>query len=168
MPLFITEGVDGVELGSTRSRIEAGGEADKDGEGDGGENEPPGYGRKFDGIQILALEIDVCTERKCAADAPAEKYARDATEETHYAGFNKEKLLHVRIGSTERFQHADFSTALEDGHDQGVDDAESGDREGQTAKNSKKQIEDREKGTERLAGIEKRESAEAHRFNRVF
>ena len=31
--LLITEGVDGIELGGTRSRIEAGGEADKDAEG---------------------------------------------------------------------------------------------------------------------------------------
>ena len=30
--LFIAEGVDGVELGGTRSRIEAGGETDKDAE----------------------------------------------------------------------------------------------------------------------------------------
>ena len=30
--LFVAEGVDGIELGGTRSRIEAGGEADKNGD----------------------------------------------------------------------------------------------------------------------------------------
>ena len=57
--LLIAKGVDGVELGGTGSRIEAGGEADKNGEDDRGKHQPPGDGRKFDGIEILALEVDV-------------------------------------------------------------------------------------------------------------
>ena len=66
--LLVAEGVDGVELGGTRSRIEAGGETDTDGEDERAEDEPPGDGREFDGIEILALEIDVGAERDGAAE----------------------------------------------------------------------------------------------------
>jgi len=49
-----------LSFGGTRSRIEAGGKTDKDGDGQSEENEPPGNSREFNGIEILPKEIKVC------------------------------------------------------------------------------------------------------------
>jgi len=166
--LLIAEGVDGVELGGTRSRIEAGGKTDKDGEEEGAENEPQGDGREFDGIEILALEIDVGAEGDSAAEKPAEEDAEDAAEETHHTGFDEEELLHVRISGAESFEDADFAAALEDGHDEGVDDAECGDGESETAEDAEEAVEDRKEGAEGFGGVEKGEGVEAHFFDGGF
>ena len=160
--LLIAEGVDGIELGGTRSRIEAGGETDKDGESDGGENEPPGNGRELDGIEILPLEIDVGAEGERAAEQPAEEHAENSAEKTHHAGFDKEELLDVGIGGAEGFENADFAAAFEDGHHQGVDNAECGDGQSEAAENSEEKIEDRKKGAQRFGGVEQREGVKAH------
>ena len=152
--LFIAEGVDGVELGGTRSRIEAGGETDKNGDGERGEGEPPRDGGEFDGIEILAVEIVVGPESHDAAENPAESDADDAAEETHDASFDEEELLDVGIGGTEGFEDADFTAAFEDGHDKGVDDAERGNGEGEAAEDADEEIEDGEKDSQRFGSIE--------------
>ncbi len=166
--LLIAESVDGVELGGTRSRIEAGGETDKDGEDERGENEPPGNRREFDGIEILAGEINVGAESDGAAEQPAEEDAEDAAEKAHHAGLKEEKLLDVGVGCAEGFEDADFAAALEDGHDECVDDAEGGDGESETAEDAEEAIEDREKGAEGFGGVEEREGVEAHFFDGGF
>ena len=144
--LFITEGVDGVELGGTRSRIEAGSETDKDGKDEGADDEPPGDGREFDGVEILAGEIDVGAEGDGAAEEPAEEYAENAAEEAHHAGFEEKELLDVGVGGAEGLEDADFAAALEDSHDEGVDDAERGDGKRETAEDAEEAIKDREEG----------------------
>ena len=146
--LLIAEGVDWVELGGTRSRIEAGGETDKDGEDEGADNEPPGDGREFNGIEILAGEINVGAESDGAAKQPAEEHAENAAEKAHHAGFEEEELLDVGIGGAEGFEDADFAAALEDGHDESVDDAKGGDGESETAEDAEEAIEHREKSAE--------------------
>jgi hypothetical protein len=166
--LLIAEGVNGIELGGTRSRIKASGKTDKNGEGNGGKNEPPRDGRKFDGIKILAFEIDVGAEGESATDEPAEQNAENSAEETHNTGLDKEELLNVGVGSTEGFEDANFAAAFEDGHHQSVDDAESGDGKSEAAKNSEKKIEDGEEGAEGFAGVEEREGVEAHGFDGIF
>ena len=70
--LLIAQRVDGVELGGTRSRIEAGGETHKYSKRESGQHEPPRHGRKLDGIKILAVEIGVGAERECPTEEPAE------------------------------------------------------------------------------------------------
>lgn len=76
--LLIAEGVDGVELGGTRSRIEAGGETDKDSDKKRGEGEPPRNGSELDGIEILPLEIGVGAEGDGVAEEPAEEHAENS------------------------------------------------------------------------------------------
>ena len=66
--LLIAEGVDGVELGGTRSRIEASTEADKNRKEQRKNHEPPRHRRKFDGIEALSLEIEVGSEGDCATE----------------------------------------------------------------------------------------------------
>jgi hypothetical protein len=146
--LLIAEGVDGVELGGTRSRIEAGGETDKDAEHEGAEDEPPGNGRELDGIEILTREIDVGAESDGAAEKPAEEDAENAAEEAHHAGFDEEKLLDVGVGGAEGFENPDLAAAFEDGHDESIDDAEGGDGESETAEDAEEAVEDREESAE--------------------
>ena len=152
--LLIAEGVDGIELGGTRSRIEAGGETDKDAEEKGADNEPPGNRGEFDGIQILTREISVGAEGDGAAEEPTEQHAEHAAEKAHHTGFDKEELLHVGVGGAESFEDADFAAALEDGHDQRVDDAERGDGESEAAEDAEEAVEHREKGAQGFGGVE--------------
>ena len=148
--LLIAEGVDGIELGGTRSRIEAGGETDKDAEDEGADDEPPGNRGKLDGIEILTREIDVGAESDGAAEEPAKEHAENAAEKAHYTCFEEEELLDVGVGGAEGFENADFAAAFEDGHDERVDDTERGDGESETAEDAEEAIEDREEGAERF------------------
>ena len=160
--LLIAEGVDGVEFGGTRSRIEAGGETDKDGDGQSEENEPPGNSREFNGIEILAMEIKVCAKRDRTAEKPAEQHAKNATDSAHHTRFDKEKLLDVRVGSAEGFEDANFTATFEDCHDQRVDDAERGDGQREAAKNADEEIENGEENSQGFRSVEKRKGAKSH------
>src|SRR2546429_5853462 len=70
------------------------------------------------------MQVEIGAESERAADEPAEKRSKHAAEKAHDTGFHKEKLFDVAVGGAKGFQDADFAAALEDGHDQRVDDSE--------------------------------------------
>src|SRR5262249_53666058 len=69
--LLVAEGLDGVEFRGAGGGIEAGDEADDDGETYAEENEPERNRRNFDAGEFLALQVNVGGESKRAADQPA-------------------------------------------------------------------------------------------------
>ena len=152
--LLIAEGVDGIEFGGTRSRIEAGGEADKNGDAEGCEGEPPGDRGELNGIEILTRKISVGAERDGAAEGPAGDDAKNTAKEAHHAGFDEEELLDVEIGSAKGFEDADLAAAFEDGHDQSVDNAERGDGKREASEKTEQQIKDTEENLQTFRCIE--------------
>jgi hypothetical protein len=153
--LLITEGFNGVEAGGAGGGVKASYEADKNREADGEENQPPGNGGNVHAGKIPPVEVKVRAEIKGATDEPAEKKAENAAEETHDASFEEEKLLDVAVRGAEGFEDADFAAAFEDGHDQGIDDAERGDEESEAAEDAKQHIEDSKKCGQALGGVQK-------------
>lgn len=166
--LFITESFDGTEAGGAGGGVESGDEADDDGEGDGSEGEPERDSGDIDSREILTREINVSAESESAADEPSESDAADASEKTHHASFSEEKLLDVAVVGAESFENADFAAAFENGHDERVDDAQSGDGEGEAAEDSEQEIDDGEEEAQILRGVEKRKCGETHAFDGVF
>src|SRR6266568_4225263 len=158
--LLVTEGLDGIEARGARGRIEAGGEANENGEEDAEQNEPPRNRRNVHAGKVLAMQIEIGAESKSSADEPAENCSENAAEKTHYASFDEEKVHDVAVGSAEGFEDADFAAALEDGHDESVDNAKSSDGKSETAENAEKKIEHGEKDAQALGSVEKRKRAE--------
>src|SRR5690349_25101785 len=107
------------------------------------------------------MQIEVGAESKRAADEPAKKRSENAAKKAHDSGFNKEKLLNVAIGSAKRLQDADFAAALEDGHNQRINNAKGGDGEREAAENAEKKIEHGKENAQALGSVEKRKNAEA-------
>src|ERR1700693_4448074 len=54
--LLIAKSVNGIELGSTGSRIEPGSETHKHGKAERGQHQPPWNGRQLNRIEILAVQ----------------------------------------------------------------------------------------------------------------
>src|SRR5207237_8542887 len=108
--------------------IEACGEANKNGNADAEQDEPQGNRGNGHAGKILAVQINVGAKGKSAANEPAENSSNNAAEKAHHTGFDKEKLLDVSVGGAKSFQDTNFTSALEDRHDQGVDDTKSRDR----------------------------------------
>src|SRR5580692_7874066 len=75
--LLIAQGIDRIELGGTRSRIEASRETHKDSKDKRRQHKPPGHGRELDGIEILAVEINVGAVRERPAQEPPEQHAKN-------------------------------------------------------------------------------------------
>src|SRR2546429_4478217 len=94
------------------------------------------------------MQVEIGAESERAADEPAEKRSKHAAEKAHDTGFHKEKLFDVAVGGAKGFQDADFAAALEDGHDQRVDDSERGHGESETAEDAEKKIEDGEENAQ--------------------
>src|SRR6202163_2315469 len=87
--LFIAKSVNGIELGSTRSRIEPGSETHKHGKAERRQHQPPRNGRKFNRIEILAVQINVGAIGERAAQQPAKDHAEYSAQQTHDARFPK-------------------------------------------------------------------------------
>src|SRR6185437_6837267 len=166
--LFIAQSFDRIEASGAGGGIESSKEADDNREGNRAEREPQWHGGDLHGRQTAAREINVGAKGERAADKPADEDSADAAEQAHHARFGEEKLFDVAIIGAERFENADFAAALENGHHQRVDDAESGDGERETAENSEKQIDDSEEEAEIARCIEQRKSFEAHVFDGGF
>ncbi len=107
------------------------------------------------------MKVDGCAPSKRLTDQPTESDTEETAEEAHGAGFGKEKTADVAVGSTKSFQDADLAAALEDGHDQRVDDAERSDSKRETAEEAEEKIEDREDQPEAFGGIQQRKGSEA-------
>src|SRR2546429_1858863 len=103
------------------------------------------------------MQVEIGAESERAADEPAEKRSKHAAEKAHDTGFHKEKLFDVAVGGAKGFQDADFAAALEDGHDQRVDDSERGHGESETAEDAEKKIEDGEENAQAFRSVEKRD-----------
>ncbi len=63
------------------------------------------------------------------------------------------------IGRSQRFQHADFAAALEDGHHQGIDDPERSHNQREAAENSKQQVEHSENQPQIVRRVQQRKRA---------
>src|SRR5260370_5858587 len=166
--LLVAEGIDGIEFRSARCRIQARDQADEKREADGTRDEQPRYERSLHAGKLLALQIDIGRERERLDDKPAEQTAKHTAGEAHHASFDEEKLFYVAIGGAERLQHADFAAALENRHDQRVDDAERGDSKREAAKNSQQQIENGKKDSQAFGSVEQGERAETEIFDFLF
>ena len=105
------------------------------------------------------MQVEDGAEIECAANEPAKEDAKNSAEETDDACFYEKKLLDVAVSRAKGFQNADFTTTLEDGHDERVDDAERGDGQSETAEDCQEKIEDEEKDAQALGSVEKRERA---------
>src|SRR5215472_5067996 len=159
--LLVAECLDRIEARGARGGIKSCGKADENSKTDSKKDEPPGNGRNVDPGKILAMQVEIGAESERAADEPAEKRSKHAAEKAHDTGFDKEKLLDVAVGGAKGFQDADFAAALEDGHDERIDDAKRGNGKSQAAEDAEKKIEDGEENAQAFRSVEKRERAEA-------
>src|SRR5690348_6768934 len=107
------------------------------------------------------MEIKIGAECESATNEPAKERSENAAKQPHDPSFDEEKLFDVAVGCAESFQDANFAAALENSHDQSVDDTERGDGEREAAEDAEKKIEHGEKDAQALGCIEKRERAEA-------
>ena len=114
------------------------------------------------------MQIDVGTESNRTANQPTDNGTDNTADETQDRGFDEEKLFHVAVGGAERFQDTDFATALEDSHDECIDDPERGDSKSHTAKDNEKNVQNLEKTAQSLRDVEKRKNAEAKIFELGF
>src|ERR1700688_568026 len=114
--LFIAESVNRIELGCTGSRIKPGSETHKHRKHKRSQHQPPRHRRKFNRIEILAMQINVRAVSDGATEQPAKSYAKYSAQQAHDPGFDKEKPLHVGIAGAQSFQHADLAAPLENGH----------------------------------------------------
>src|SRR5581483_3840456 len=166
--LLIPQGLDRIEPGGSGSGVEAGDKADDDGETDGAADQPPGNEPDLLGRKLLALEIDVGAGVDDAADGPSEEDAERAAGEAHRRRFGEEERADVAVAGADGLHDPDFAAALEDGHDQRVDDAKRCDGEREAAEDAEEEIENREEAAQVAGGVEQREGGEAHLPGGVF
>src|SRR5690349_5005005 len=94
---------------------------------------------------MLTFQIDICTEIDDAPDGPSQGHSHNATEHSHDAGLGEKQSLHIAIAGADCFHDPDFAAALENRHDQRVDNPDGGDCESETTENSQEQVENRKK-----------------------
>src|SRR2546428_11160430 len=77
-------------------------------------------------------------------------------------------MANVFVGGAQSLENADFAAALENGHDQRVDDSEGRDRKRQAAENAQQQVQNGEKAAEIAREIEQRKRRVAQLAHGVF
>ena len=114
------------------------------------------------GRKRLTLQIDIGAQVDDLSDRPAQNDADNAAENTHGAGFGKEKFLYVAIARADGFHNSNLATALEDGHHQRVHDSDRSDGEGEATEDTQEHVEHGEKLLQAAGRIEDGESIESH------
>src|SRR5579864_2829076 len=87
--LLIAQRLHGIELGRAGCRIQAGQQADQEGESERENHEPPRYRPEVLRRKALARKIDIRSEVDYAADQPSQGHAENSSEQSHGAGFGE-------------------------------------------------------------------------------
>src|SRR5580693_21840 len=117
---------------------------------------------------MLAFQINVRAQIDDPADRPAQCNSHEPAEYTHHASFGEEQSFYIAVTGADGFHNSDLAAALENRHHQRIDDSNGGNRQGQAAEDSEKQIEHGEKLPQAAGRVHDRKSIEAHLLDCVF
>src|SRR4029077_9624508 len=141
MSLLVPQGLNRIEPGGAGRWIQAGEQADDDGERNRASYQPPGYEPDLFRSEVLAAQVDIRTQVDHPTDSPSQSHAQRAAQGAHHSCLGEENLLHIDTARADGFHDPNFAPPLQNRHHQRIHDSDRGDSQSQAPKDAEEQVE---------------------------